>query len=296
MSTPIDDDDAPDALTREYRRAHADDQLRPAAATRAAILAEARRVAAQVTPSARPVPPLPPAANDTWWNWKAAASIAVMALAGVLSWRVFRTEPLLQQAPASAPASATLESPASAARAAAEPPAALAKSAAPAAIPPPAVSRPALQRPEAEADAARTVARAEAPAAPAVAPKLAVAPATESVAAPQASMRQAVAGNIASDAATGGAMADSSPLALMERYFPQAFGRPPGQSRPWILFDAQGAVLQSGERPWQGMEELRGFLQQRSPAISIARSSTGTVSNSRGQAVDYAFFWVAAAR
>ncbi|HEV7633394.1 MAG TPA: hypothetical protein VGO41_10430 [Steroidobacteraceae bacterium] len=71
-----DDDDIEDALTREYRRASADQAGRPDAATRAAILAEARAAALRRTP----------AANDSRLWWRAAASVAVVGV-GVLLWR-----------------------------------------------------------------------------------------------------------------------------------------------------------------------------------------------------------------
>ena len=71
-----DDDDIEDALTREYRRASADQAGRPDAATRAAILAEARAAALRRTP----------AANDSRLWWRAAASVAIVGV-GVLLWR-----------------------------------------------------------------------------------------------------------------------------------------------------------------------------------------------------------------
>lgn len=77
--TPEDDD--PDDLARDYRRASAEDAGRPAAATRAAILAEARALAER-----RRDLPRQPAANDGAIWWRAAASVAVVGV-GLLIWR-----------------------------------------------------------------------------------------------------------------------------------------------------------------------------------------------------------------
>ena len=93
-----DDDDIEDALTREYRRASADQAGRPEAATRAAILAEARAAALRRTP----------AANDSRLWWRAAASVAVVGVA-VLLWRQVDRD-VATLAPA-APVAAHVETP-----------------------------------------------------------------------------------------------------------------------------------------------------------------------------------------
>jgi hypothetical protein len=69
------EDESADELAREYRRA-SDAAGRPAAATRAAILAEARAAALRRTP----------AANDRRFLWRAVAGVAVLGVA-VLVWR-----------------------------------------------------------------------------------------------------------------------------------------------------------------------------------------------------------------
>jgi hypothetical protein len=74
MNTP--DDESGDELTREYQRASDAQAGSPAAATRAAILAEARAAALRRTP----------AANDSRYVWRAVAGIAVLGVA-VLLWR-----------------------------------------------------------------------------------------------------------------------------------------------------------------------------------------------------------------
>ena len=67
------DDDTPDdALTRDYRRSSATEAGRPAAATRAAILAEARSLAQR---RARKDPRVP---------WAIAASVSVIGIAVLL--------------------------------------------------------------------------------------------------------------------------------------------------------------------------------------------------------------------
>jgi hypothetical protein len=81
------DDDTGDELSAAYRRASAADAGQPSAATRAAILAEARAVAAKRTA---------PAANEPWFRRSAisglAASIAIAGVALVL-WRQTGREP-----------------------------------------------------------------------------------------------------------------------------------------------------------------------------------------------------------
>lgn len=74
MNTP--DDEPGDELTRAYRNTSDTQAGRPGAATRAAILAEARATALRRTP----------AANDSRYVWRAAAGIAVLGVA-VLLWR-----------------------------------------------------------------------------------------------------------------------------------------------------------------------------------------------------------------
>jgi hypothetical protein len=74
MNTP--DDESADELNRAYRSASDQDAGRPGAATRSAILAEARAATLRRTP----------AANDSRYAWRAIAGVAVLGVA-VLLWR-----------------------------------------------------------------------------------------------------------------------------------------------------------------------------------------------------------------
>jgi len=80
MSSP--EDETPDETFDAYRRASGAEAGRPSAATRAAILAEARAAAAA---RAAATPPKP-AANSPWFAWRIAASLLVVGVA-VLLWR-----------------------------------------------------------------------------------------------------------------------------------------------------------------------------------------------------------------
>ncbi len=85
-----------DDMDEAYRRASADDATRPSAATRAAILAQARRVAAEQRPLA---------ANEPWFRRRSltgiAASVAVIGIAAML-WRQSARDPEVPTAAAPA--------------------------------------------------------------------------------------------------------------------------------------------------------------------------------------------------
>jgi thiol:disulfide interchange protein DsbA len=83
-SPPPPRDDLPDEVTEAYRRISALEEAHPGMQTRAAILAQATRTArARRREDRRPV------FGD--WKWKAAASLAVVGLVGVLTSQIFRT-------------------------------------------------------------------------------------------------------------------------------------------------------------------------------------------------------------
>ena len=76
----------PDALDAAYRRASAADASRPSDATRAAILANARTVAATAGEQAKPaIETRRPAANDPFW-WRSAAASVAIAVVGLMIW------------------------------------------------------------------------------------------------------------------------------------------------------------------------------------------------------------------
>ena len=83
-SPPPPRDDLPDEVTEAYRRMSALEEAHPGMQTRAAILAKATHTArAHLREDRRPV-----FGN---WKWKAAASLAVVGLVGVLTSQIFRT-------------------------------------------------------------------------------------------------------------------------------------------------------------------------------------------------------------
>ena len=93
MNTLPPDDNELDDVTAAYRRASAADASHPSEQTRAAIFAEAHRVAANAARNSPAARTAQPAANDSWWNWKIAAGLATLGLAGVLTVQTLRVEP-----------------------------------------------------------------------------------------------------------------------------------------------------------------------------------------------------------
>jgi hypothetical protein len=94
MSIPPSEENQSDELIRAYRRASATDRNRPGQHVRATILARARQlVSAGGVATEHAVASAPPAANDSQWKWKAAASLAAVGLTGLLALQTFRTVP-----------------------------------------------------------------------------------------------------------------------------------------------------------------------------------------------------------
>jgi hypothetical protein len=94
MSIPPPEGNLPDELVRAYRRANATDRSRPGQHVRATILARARQlVGAGGVATEHAVASVPPAAIDSQWKWKAAASLAAVSLTGLLALQTFRTVP-----------------------------------------------------------------------------------------------------------------------------------------------------------------------------------------------------------
>ncbi|MFI4868001.1 MAG: hypothetical protein ACHQDD_01445 [Steroidobacterales bacterium] len=84
----------PDELIDAYRRASADERSRPSEQVRASILARSRLVVSSRDRSAeRALASAPPAANESRWKWKLAASLAAVAMAGLLAVQTFVTLP-----------------------------------------------------------------------------------------------------------------------------------------------------------------------------------------------------------
>ena len=118
-----------DELIEAYRRSSADDRSRPSEAVRASILARARLVATSRDQSAEVAfAPGRPAANDSRWHWKVAASLAAVGLAGLLAVQTLVTVPrgpiptrpqiTTESAPSAEVAPATVPSESAAAKAA----------------------------------------------------------------------------------------------------------------------------------------------------------------------------------
>jgi hypothetical protein len=82
MSTPQ-DKDRPDHLLQRYAEANALDGARPRPSVREAVLVLARDSAEQQAKHAARLAH-PRAANDSAWRWRAAASVAVVGLVGLL--------------------------------------------------------------------------------------------------------------------------------------------------------------------------------------------------------------------
>jgi hypothetical protein len=96
-------DDLPDEVTEAYRRRSALDVAHPGTHTRAAILAEAARVTHSIQRAEQ-------SRAFGRWQWKAAASLAVVGVVGVLTSEVFRSTRNSTQPPSATPATAPVAS------------------------------------------------------------------------------------------------------------------------------------------------------------------------------------------
>jgi hypothetical protein len=254
-------DEHDEALDAAYRRASDADAGRPAAATRAAILA---RASEQARASRRQAP----AANDRHVIWRAAAGVAVLGFA-LLLWRQSEPPRPARDAPVFVP-----EAPAEVSSA---------ETAAPAPAPPPAVAAPdddgaAALRDRSEADVARSARRLAAPApapTPAPAPAPALGAASVAAAAPESAMARE--------------SAPASPAAaLLREHFPGLDQRDAPAS-VWLVLDAGGAVLRQGERQaGQSLEALAEELAAGPDGLRVATWRTETVTNGAGQPVEVA--------
>ena len=94
MSKPPPEENRPDQLIEAYRRASANDASRPSEPVRASILAQSKHIAAsQSNAAARSLAPTAPAANESRWKWKLAASLAALGIAGLLAVQTLITVP-----------------------------------------------------------------------------------------------------------------------------------------------------------------------------------------------------------
>jgi hypothetical protein len=217
MNTP--NDESGDELTRAYRRESDADAGSPAAATRTAILAEARAAALRRRP----------AANDARYAWRAVAGIAVLGVA-LLLWRqtarhvapdltVATERPAGAAGPIDVPQRVTATAPADAVREPAAP-AKDARSASPKAE----AAR------EREADAGRTD--------------------NASAAATASADSQQLAGVNAAPAAPPAAGAQRSAGIdygqLLQREFPEVWNESEPPHTVWVVMDSRGNVLRKG--------------------------------------------------
>jgi len=262
------DDDAPDdALTRDYRRSSATEAGRPAATTRAAILAEARSLAQR---RARKDPRVP---------WAIAASMSVIGIA-VLLWRqvglqtpsspvVYSTTQLANDASgkperSGEPASATapvapprMPTPAAAAAPRAAPPAiALPAS-------PPSAAPLAKTQSERALDAAADVAMPAPPAA---------------------------AGVVASALSTAPRPADTeAPASVLRKRFPEEYASPSPPHTLWLLRDARGEVLRTGRlNDSASLQTVSVDVQRAYPARRLSPWVITPLTNERGLPVELA--------
>lgn len=296
------------ALDRNYRQASATEAGRPAAATRAAILAEAQRLARRRVvrhPGGRP--------------WALAAGVAMLGIA-VLLWRQVQQQApqvaALQPAPADlAPLpSPRLESqqalrpePRLGAKAQADAPATPAVAAAPVppAVPASSTVTPALRSAAEVAPAetaspessAATVSLAAAPpvvvpAAPAdAAPGASVAgKATAKDLAPRGLQLARAAGITAGPAAApaaGSALRDAT--ALLRQHFPAEYGADAPPRTLWLLRAADGTVLRSGGLGAAAtLPEVHAALEREYPDRTITPWRITPAANGRGASIDLA--------
>lgn len=94
MSKPPPQENLPDELIEAYRRASANDRSRPSERVRESILARSKHVVTSRNNAAeRPFASATPAANESRWKWRAAASLAAVGLAGLLAVQTLVTAP-----------------------------------------------------------------------------------------------------------------------------------------------------------------------------------------------------------
>jgi len=273
------DDDAPDdALTRDYRRTSATEAGRPAATTRAAILAEARTLAQR---RARKDPRVP---------WAIAASVSVIGIA-VLLWR--QVAPQVATPIPEAPSAQGVVAPAEVAA----PPdvAASVNAVSPVAVPPltaprvaasPSPSPPVVvlpsspPPPSALAKAQPEVVRERA----ADAVMSARLESTSRAAAPEA------AGAAANALSAAPRLADTeAPASVLRKHFPEEYTSPSPPHTLWLLRDAHGDVLRTGRsNDSDSLNAVSVEVQRDYPARRLSPWSITPLTNGRGIPVELA--------
>ena len=251
------DDDTPDdALTRDYRRSSATEAGRPAAATRAAIFAEARSLAQR---RARKDPRIP---------WAIAASVSVIGIA-VLLWRQIG----LQNPPS--PITYATTQIANDASAKSERTVEPATTAAP--VEPPQMATP----PVAAAPRAAPPAVALPTSPPSVAP-LAKAQSERA--------RDAAAGAVASALSTAPRPADTeAPASVLRERFPEEYASPSPPHTLWLLRDARGEVLRTGRlNDSASLQTVSVDVQRAYPARRLSPWVITPLTNERGLPVELA--------
>ncbi|HXC59508.1 MAG TPA: hypothetical protein VN645_09330 [Steroidobacteraceae bacterium] len=256
------EEEKPDQLAEAYRRASADEAGRPGDAVRRAILDEAKAAARRRQP----------VANDSRYMMRAVAGIAVIGVAVVL-WRQMDHRlpgevPSTQAAP-----EARLEIPRPEAQPAISPPAAKAESA------------PTAPAPSERASAA--------PAAPAPERQQASSISTAKDVA-QESRADAAADNAAAGAARGQLRRAESMVApqindpgteVLIQYFPQQYNSDTPHSL-WLVRDAAGRVLQSGEIvAGRSLEDSMPQIQQQLGGRKPGVWREQILLNARGQQI-----------
>src|SRR5215469_17629276 len=100
MSGADSDADRPDELTERYRAASAADPAQPSDSVREAVFAYARTVAAEQAPHRVTIARVrSPAANDSSWRFRAAASVIVAVFATLLAWHFHTPAPVRETGP-----------------------------------------------------------------------------------------------------------------------------------------------------------------------------------------------------
>jgi hypothetical protein len=255
------DDDTPDdALTRDYRRTSTTEAGRPAAATRAAILAEARSLAQH---RARRDPRVP---------WAIAASVSVIGIA-VLLWRQvgLQTPP----SPVAYPATQIANESGGKLERTGEPDA---PRAAPPALPASPPSAPSLAKAQSERtrDAAADVAM------PARLESAARAAALEAPA--------PAAGIVASALSTVPRFTNAeAPASVLRKRFPEEYASPSPPHTLWLLRDVRGEVLRTGRlNDSASLTAVLAEVQRDYPARRLSPWVITPLTNERNLPVDLA--------
>jgi hypothetical protein len=250
------DDESQDETSRGYARLSAMQAGRPAASTRAAILAEARKVA-----DARRAP----AANEPWFRPRVSASIAAsILLAGVamLLWRQVGPQQVLQT---KAELTAAAES---AATDAGEFPTEEAEVSAPAAAPP---TTEALAARAEMTDSAQQAAKA-------------TSEETREFAANRSASAARAAAPAAARAAPTPALLDVE--ALIRREFPDLLNAAVPPRSVWVVQDASGRTLRSGTlAEGESFGSVTLQLQQEFPDRRMGPFEVSNISSAQGAAV-----------